>query len=110
MKNQFFEENLFCINKIKEILKSKDINLDKITLGNEFFLPDDKIKIFENIFESKKLIDGNENLFVDEENYFIKTNSLIHHYETDNSYEKYIEEKNIKKDKKKASKRKNFFD
>ncbi len=96
MKNQFFEQNLFCINKIKEILKSKDINLDKITLGNEFFLPDDKIKIFENIFESQKLIECNENLF-DEENFFIKANSLIYHYETQNSNENYNGEKNIKK-------------
>ena len=109
MKNQFFKENIFCINKIKDILKSKDINLDKITLENEFILPDYKIKIFENIFESKKLIECNENLFVDEENYFIKANSLIYHYETQNSYEKYIEEKYIKKDKKKEAKEKIFL-
>lgn len=109
MKNQFFEQNLFCTNKVKEILKSKDINFEKITLENEFFLPDDKIKIFENIFESQKLIDCNENLFVDEENYFIKTNSLIHHYETKNSDAKYIEENNIKKAKKKQAKEKIFL-
>ena len=76
MNNQFFKENIFCINKIKDILKSKDIN---------------------------------ENLFVDEENYFIKTNSLIHHYETKNSDEKYIEENNIKKAKKKQAKEKIFL-
>ena len=107
MKNQFFEQNLFCTNKVKEILKSKDINFEKITLENEFFLPDDKIKIFENIFESQKLIDCNEKLF-DEENYFIKTNSLIHHYETKNSDAKYIEDNNIKKAKK-SKQRKKFF-
>ena len=96
MKNQFFEQNLFCTNKVKEILKSKDINFEKITLENEFILPDYKIKIFENIFESKKLIECNENLFVDEENYFIKANSLIYHYEMENSNESGVEEKNIK--------------
>ena len=108
MNNQFFEENSIFLNNIKEILKSKDINLDKITLGNEFFLPDYKIKIFENIFESQKLIECNENL-LDEENYFIKANSLIYHYEMENSNESGVEEKNIKKEKKKQDKGKIFW-
>ena len=94
MNKQFFEENSFCSNNIKEILKSKDIILYKNFLNAQVYLSENKIKIFENIFESQKLIECNENLF-DEENYFIKANSLIYHYETQNSYEKYIMKKNI---------------
>ncbi len=96
MNKQFFEENSFCSNNIKEILKSKDIILYKNFLNAQVYLSDNKIKIFENIFESQKLIECNENLF-DEENFFIKANSLIYHYETQNSNENYNGEKNIKK-------------
>jgi hypothetical protein len=71
-------------------------------------LSDNKIKIFENIFESQKLIECNENL-LDEENYFIKANSLIYHYETENSNENYNGAKNIKKAKKKQDKSKIFW-
>ncbi len=109
MNKQFFEENSNCSSNIKEFLKSKDIIFYENFLNAQVYLSENKIKIFENIFESQKLIECNENLFVDEENYFIKTNSLIHHYETENSYEKYIEEKNIKKDKKKQEKEKIFL-
>ncbi len=69
---------------------SKDIILYENFLNTQVYLSDNKIKILENIFESQILIDGKENLFVDEENYFIKTNSLIYHYETENSNENYI--------------------
>ena len=96
MNKQFFEENSFCSNNIKEILKSKDIILYENFLNAQVYLSENKIKIFENIFESQKLIECNENLF-DEENYFIKANSLIYHYETQNSNENYNGEKNIKK-------------
>ena len=109
MNKQFFEENSFCSNNIKEILKSKDIILYKNFLNAQVYLSDNKIKIFENIFESQKLIECNENLFVDEENYFIKANSLIYHYETQNSNENNNGEKNIKKAKKKQDKSKIFW-
>ena len=103
MNKQFFEENSFCSNNIKEILKSKDIILYENFLNAQVYLSENKIKIFENIFESQKLIECNENLF-DEENYFIKANSLIYHYETQNSNENNNGEKNIKKSKKKKDK------
>ena len=108
MNNQFFEENSIFLNNIKEILKSKDIILYENFLNAQVYLSDNKIKIFENIFESQKLIECNENL-LDEENYFIKANSLIYHYETENSNENYNEEKNIKKAKKKQDKSKIFW-
>ena len=108
MNKQFFEENSFCSNNIKEILKSKDIILYKNFLNGQVYLSENKIKIFENIFESQKLIECNENLF-DEENYFIKANSLIYHYETQNSNENNNGEKNIKKAKKKQDKSKIFW-
>ena len=108
MNKQFFEENSFCSNNIKEILKSKDIILYENFLNAQVYLSENKIKIFENIFESQKLIECNENLF-DEENYFIKANSLIYHYETQNSNENNNGEKNIKKAKKKQDKSKIFW-
>jgi hypothetical protein len=108
MNNQFFEENSIFLNNIKEILKSKDIILYENFLNAQVYLSDNKIKIFENIFESQKLIECNENLF-DEENYFIKANSLIYHYETENSNENYNGAKNIKKAKKKQDKSKIFW-
>ena len=108
MNNQFFEENSIFLNNIKEILKSKDIILYENFLNAQVYLSDNKIKIFENIFESQKLIECNENL-LDEENYFIKANSLIYHYETENSNENYNGEKNIKKAKKKQDKSKIFW-
>ena len=94
MNKQFFEENSNRSNNIKEFLKSKDIIFYENFVNAQVYLSENKFKIFENIFESQKLIECNENLF-DEENYFIKANSLIYHYETQNSYEKYIEEKYI---------------
>ena len=108
MNNQFFEENSIFLNNIKEIMKSKDIILYENFLNAQVYLSDNKIKIFENIFESQKLIECNENL-LDEENYFIKANSLIYHYETENSNENYNGEKNIKKAKKKQDKSKIFW-
>ena len=108
MNNQFFEENSIFLNNIKEILKSKDIILYENFLNAQVYLSDNKIKIFENIFESQKLIECNENL-LDEENYFIKANSLIYHYETENSNENYNGAKNIKKAKKKQDKSKIFW-
>ena len=108
MNNQFFEENSICSNNIKDIWKSKDIILYENFLNAQVYLSENKIKIFENIFESQKLIECNENLF-DEENYFIKANSLIYHYETENSNENYNGAKNIKKAKKKQDKSKIFW-
>ena len=108
MNNQFFEENSIFLNNIKEILKSKDIILYENFLNAQVYLSDNKIKIFENIFESQKLIECNENL-LGEENYFIKANSLIYHYETENSNENYNGAKNIKKAKKKQDKSKIFL-
>ena len=108
MNNQFFEENSIFLNNIKEILKSKDIILYENFLNAQVYLSDNKIKIFENIFETQKLIECNENL-LDEENYFIKANSLIYHYETENSNENYNGAKNIKKAKKKQDKSKIFW-
>ena len=108
MNNQFFEENSIFLNNIKEILKSKDIILYENFLNAQVYLSDNKIKIFENIFESQKLIECNENL-LDEENYFIKANSLIYHYETENSNENYNGAKNIKKAKKNQDKSKIFW-
>ena len=107
MNNQFFEENSIFLNNIKEIMKSKDIILYENFLNAQVYLSDNKIKIFENIFESQKLIECNENL-LDEENYFIKANSLIYHYETENSNENYNGEKNIKKAKKNKTSQKFF--
>lgn len=108
MSNQSFDENTMDLNNIKEILKSKDIILYKNILNTKVYFSDNKIKIFENIFESQKLFECNENLF-DEENYFIKADSLIYHYNSNNSKEKYIEEKNIKKSKKKQFQKKIFL-
>ena len=107
MSNQSFDENTMDLNNIKEILKSKDIILYKNILNTKVYLSDNKIKIFENIFESQKLFEYNENLF-DEENYFIKADSLIYHNDA-NNYKEKIEEKNIKKVKKKQSKGKIFL-
>ena len=107
MSNQSFDENTMDLNNIKEILKSKDIILYKNILNTKVYFSDNKIKIFENIFESQKLFECNENLF-DEENYFIKADSLIYHYNS-NNYKENIEEKNIKKVKKKQSKGKIFL-
>lgn len=109
MNKQFFEENSNCSSNIKEFLKSKDIIFYENFLNAQVYLSENKIKIFENIFESQKLIECNENLFVDEENYFIKANSLIYHYEMENSNESGVEEKNIKKEKKKQDKGKIFW-
>jgi len=109
MNKQFFEENSNCSSNIKEFLKSKDIIFYENFLNAQVYLSENKIKIFENIFESQKLIECNENLFVDEENYFIKANSLIYHYEMENSNESGVEEKNIKKEKKKQDKAKIFW-
>ena len=109
MNKQFFEENSNCSSNIKEFLKSKDIIFYENFLNAQVYLSENKIKIFENIFESQKLIECNENLFVDEENYFIKANSLIYHYEMQNSNENYNGEKNIKKAKKKQDKAKIFW-
>ena len=108
MNKQFFEENSNCSSNIKEFLKSKDIIFYENFLNAQVYLSENKIKIFENIFESQKLIECNENLF-DEENYFIKANSLIYHYEMENSNESGVEEKNIKKEKKKQDKAKIFW-
>ena len=108
MSNQSFDENTMDLNNIKEILKSKDIILYKNIFNTKVYFSDNKIKIFENIFESQKLFECNENLF-GEENYFIKADSLIYHYNSNNSKEKYIEEQNIKKVKKKQSKGKIFL-
>ena len=108
MNKQFFEENSNCSNNIKEFLKSKDIIFYENFLNAQVYLSENKIKIFENIFESQKLIECNENL-LDEENYFIKANSLIYHYETENSNENYNGAKNIKKAKKKQDKSKIFW-
>ena len=107
MSNQSFDENTMDLNNIKEILKSKDIILYKNILNTKVYFSDNKIKIFENIFESQKLFEFNENLF-DEENYFIKADSLIYHNDA-NNYKENIEEKNIKKVKKKQSKGKIFL-
>ena len=107
MSNQSFDENTMDLNNIKEILKSKDIILYKNILNTKVYFSDNKIKIFENIFESQKLFECNENLF-DEENYFIKADSLIYHNDA-NNYKENIEEKNIKKVKKKQSKGKIFL-
>ena len=107
MSNQSFDENTMDLNNIKEILKSKDIILYKNILNTKVYFSDNKIKIFENIFESQKLFECNENLF-DEENYFIKADSLIYHNDA-NNYKENIEEKNIKKIKKKQSKGKIFL-
>ena len=107
MSNQSFDENTMDLNNIKEILKSKDIILYKNILNTKVYFSDNKIKIFENIFESQKLFECNENLF-DEENYFIKADSLIYHNDA-NNYKEKIEEKNIKKVKKKQSKGKIFL-
>ena len=107
MSNQSFDENTMDLNNIKEILKSKDIILYKNILNTKVYFSDNKIKIFENIFESQKLFECNENLF-DEENYFIKADSLIYHNDA-NNYKENIEEKNIKKVKKKQFKGKIFL-
>ena len=107
MNKQFFEENSNCSSNIKEFLKSKDIIFYENFLNAQVYLSENKIKIFENIFESQKLIECNENLF-DEENYFIKANSLIYHYEMENSNESGVEEKNIKKEKKNKTRQKFF--
>ena len=107
MSNQSFDENTMNLNNIKEILKFKDIILYKNILNTKVYFSDNKVKIFENIFESQKLFECNENLF-DEENYFIKADSLIYHNDA-NNYKENIEEKNIKKVKKKQSKGKIFL-
>ena len=107
MSIQSFDENTMNLNNIKEILKFKDIILYKNILNTKVHFSDNKIKIFENIFESQKLFECNENLF-DEENYFIKADSLIYHNDA-NNYKENIEEKNIKKVKKKQSKGKIFL-
>ena len=107
MSNQSFDENTMNLNNIKEILKFKDIILYKNILNTKVYFSDNKIKIFENIFESQKLFECNENLY-DEENYFIKADSLIYHNDA-NNYKENIEEKNIKKVKKKQSKGKIFL-
>ena len=106
MSNQSFDENTMDLNNIKEILKSKDIILYKNILNTKVYFSDNKIKIFENIFESQKLFECNENLF-DEENYFIKADSLIYHNDA-NNYKENIEEKNIKKIKKNNQREKYF--
>jgi len=101
MINQLLEENYLYSSNIKEILRNKDIILKNEIIKAEISLEDIIIPIFENIFESKKLIDNNENLVIKDDNYFIKANSYINR---NNSIEKISEENNIKKGKKKKAK------
>ena len=106
MINQLLEENYLYSSNIKEILRNKDIILKNEIIKAEISLEDIIIPIFENIFESKKLIDNNENLVIKDDNYFIKANSYINR---NNSIEKISEENNIKKGKKKKAKEKIFW-
>ena len=106
MFNQLLEENYLNYNDIKEILRNKDIIFVNEIIKTEISLEDIKIPIFENIFESKKLIDNDENLIIKDENYFIKTNSYIN---GNSSKEKIEEENNIKKARKKKAKEKIFL-
>ena len=106
MINQLLEENYLYSSNIKEILRNKDIILKNEIIKAEISLEDIIIPIFENIFESKKLIDNNENLVIKDDNYFIKANSYINR---NNSIEKISEENNIKKGKKKKAKEKIFL-
>ena len=85
MINQLLEENYLYSSNIKEILRNKDIILKNEIIKAEISLEDIIIPIFENIFESKKLIDNNENLVIKDDNYFIKANSYINR---NNSIEK----------------------
>ena len=105
MINQLLEENYCNSSNLKGILRNKDIIFENDIIKTEISLEDIKIPIFENIFESKKLIDNNENLAIKDENYFIKTNSYI---KKNISNEKDIGVNNVKKLGKKKSRKKYF--
>ena len=109
MKKHLFEQNYFHSDNFKDILRNKDIILKNDTFNDEILLEETKIKIFESIFESENLIENNGNFIINEENYFIKTNSCINHYNKNNSTEKDIGENNIKKARKKQAKEKIFL-
>ena len=106
MINQLLEENYCNSSNLKGILRNKDIIFENDIIKTEISLEDIQIQIFENIFESKKLIDNNENQVIKDENYFIKINSYINR---NNSKEKISEENNIKKARKKKAKEKIFL-
>ena len=109
MKNHLFEENYFHSSNFKDILRNKDIIYKNDTFNDEILLEETKIQIFESIFESENLIENNGNFITNEENYFIKTNSCINHYNKNNSTEKDIGENNLKKARKKQAKEKIFL-
>ena len=109
MKNHLFEENYFHSSNFKDILRNKDIIFKNDTFNDEILLEETKIQIFESIFESENLIENNGNFIINEENYFIKTNSCINHYNNNNSTEKDIGENNLKKARKKQAKEKIFL-
>ena len=109
MISQLFDENFISSNNLKHIFKSKDIFLNNNHLEEEICIEENKIQIFENIFEAKELLENNGNVVVNEENYFIKTCSSINYNNKNISSEKDIEENNIKKARKKKVKEKIFF-
>ena len=104
--NQLFSRYLTSLKDLKEILRSKNIILGNNSLKDDMNTGDNKIKIFQNISESKELNENSENSFIEEENYFIKEN--ISNYDTNNSKERFIRENIIKKVKNEKRRKKNF--
>ena len=110
MNNQLNGQNWFVLTDLKKILKSKDIILENNILKDEIYLEENKTQMCENIFESKELNENNENLFIDEENYFIKNNSSTNHCDDKNNCEeKASGENNLKNAKKKQIEEKIFL-
>ena len=106
MQNQSFKKDLILSINLNEILRSKDIFFINTHFDDKFCLEENKIQIFEKIFESEKLIENNENL---EEFYFIKKNSNNNKSNRINTNEKDIGKVDIKKAKKKQVKEKIFL-
>ena len=109
MKNHLFEENYFHSSNFKDILRNKDIIFKNDIFNDEIILEETKIQNFENIFETENLIENNGNLVLNEENYFIKTNSSNNKWNKINTKEKDIGENNLKKARKKHANEKIFL-
>ena len=109
MKNHLFEENYFHSSNFKDILRNKDIIFKNDIFNDEIILKETKIQNFENIFETENLIENNGNLVINEENYFIKTNSSNNKWNKINTKEKDIGENNLKKSRKKHANEKIFL-
>jgi len=109
MKNHLFEENYFHSSNFKDILRNKDIIFKNDIFNDEIILEETKIQNFENIFETENLIENNGNLVLNEENYFIKTNSSNNKWNKINTKEKDIGENNLKKSRKKHANEKIFL-